>query len=102
MRTLASAIPQPFSLGTVLPSELRSTIREACSLFIPHGTTGTAAPQAVTLETAEERDERERLRSLPIKTLGWFRFDGFSKHVRCQFDGFTPFVLSYAVELFQD
>lgn len=54
--TLARPVPRPFTIGSVLPNEVRSVIKETLTIFIPH----QQHAQVVVQSTVEEREERER------------------------------------------
>ena len=57
--TLARPVPRPFTIGTILPIEVRSVIKETLTIFVKHAT-----PMPQLLQTAE-LEERERTVTLP-------------------------------------
>ena len=58
LNVISRPIPRPFSIATPLPMEVRTILREATILFVPHS---FSAPSRETTQlTVEEKEDRER------------------------------------------
>ena len=62
---LARPVERPFTLSGVLPSELRSLIKETVSVFAPTRRKNEENPSLAPLLTEAEKEDRERYLTLP-------------------------------------